>query len=50
MLPQVAPGADVVVAARQETAEIDFCVLQAAIKRALTSEGLLSGIDEEDAG
>ena len=41
MMPEIAAGADVVLAARQETGEIDFRLLQSAIRQALAGEGLL---------
>ena len=49
MMTETGPGADVVLAARQDTAEVDFRVLQAAIRNALAGEGLLSEIGPEDA-
>jgi ribonuclease P protein component len=42
ILPEIGNGADVVLAARNETAEIDFSTLQSAIRGALTAEGLLA--------
>jgi len=48
MLSEIAGGADVVLAARQETAEIDFRILQQAIRSALKAESLLD--DGEDTG
>lgn len=47
MFAEIGGGADVILAARRETAEIDFRVLQQAIRNALRAEGL---IDEETAG
>ncbi|MFW6438075.1 MAG: ribonuclease P protein component [Armatimonadota bacterium] len=41
MLPEVRAGADVVLAARHDTPEIDFRTLQKAIRSALDAEGLL---------
>jgi ribonuclease P protein component len=47
MLDEIDGGADVVLAARRETADIDFRILQQAIRTALRSEGLLPD-DERD--
>ena len=41
MMPEIAPGADIVLAARQETGEVDFRLLQSAIRQALAGQGLL---------
>ncbi len=42
ILPEIREGADIVLAARNETAEIDFSALQGAIRNALEAEGLLA--------
>lgn len=47
MLSEIRGGADVVLAARQETADVDFRVLQQAIHRALSDEGLLTDGNED---
>jgi len=49
LLAQVLPGADIVLAARQETPEVEFTALQQAIRRALDHEGLLACNRREDA-
>ncbi len=49
MLADVGPGADIVLAARDDTAEVDFRVLQDAIRNALTGEGLLRASGPEEA-
>jgi len=42
MLTEIRGGADVVLAARDDTTEIDFRTLQKAIRSALEGEGLLT--------
>lgn len=46
---ELAPGADVVLVAREDTAEINFGHLQAAIREALAAEGLLDEAGSRDA-
>ncbi|MBD3292001.1 MAG: ribonuclease P protein component [Armatimonadia bacterium] len=50
MLANIEGGADVVLAARRETAEVDFRVLQQAIRNAMTAEGLLGDREETGGG
>ncbi len=45
MLPEIREGADVVLAARDDTPEIDFLTLKQAIRGALASEGLLEAVE-----
>lgn len=45
---ELTPGADVVFAARDATAEIDFGALKSAIRNALSAEGLLAEPEAED--
>ena len=45
---EIAPGADVVVAARDQTVDVDFQALTAAIRHALVSEGLVTDNKAED--
>ncbi|MGI5819990.1 MAG: ribonuclease P protein component [Armatimonadota bacterium] len=49
MVPEIRGGADVVLAARQDTPDVDFRVLQQAIRRVLVCEGLLDAHDRENA-
>jgi len=46
MAERVRPGADVVVVARDRTADVDFRRLQAQVGEALAAEGLLDGADD----
>lgn len=48
MLPTIRAGADVVLAARDETPDIDFSLLRRAIRSALQSEGLWVGDERDD--
>lgn len=48
LLPQIAPGWDVVIIARRPTAQADFWQVRASLLNALTSAGLL--VEPEPAG